>query len=89
MVAVIKHWREIHPSTDSWTATSTNNAPAGPILSHGSMDRQRNDCLGRRHSSSIVNTGGRYNPEHGQLDGHQHHQRTQSTVLSHGSLDRQ
>ena len=34
------------PSTDSWTATSTTNAP-DPELSHSSMDRQRNDRLGR------------------------------------------
>ena len=36
-----------NPSTDSWTATSTTNAPAGRALSHGSVDRQRNDRLGR------------------------------------------
>ena len=34
------------PSTDSWTATSTTNAPL-PEISHGSVDRQRNDRLGR------------------------------------------
>ena len=37
-----------NPSTDSWTATSTTNAPDCAILSHGSLDRQRNDRLGRR-----------------------------------------
>ena len=36
-----------NPSTDSWTATSTTNAPAGRTVSHGSLDRQRNDRLGR------------------------------------------
>ena len=36
-----------NPSTDSWTATSTTNAPAGRDSSHGSLDRQRNDRLGR------------------------------------------
>ena len=29
-----------NPSTDSWTATSTTNAPERPRLSHGSVDRQ-------------------------------------------------
>ena len=29
-----------NPSTDSWTATSTTNAPDWPTLSHGSLDRQ-------------------------------------------------
>ena len=36
------------PSTDSWTATSTTNAPSGPFLSHCRLDRQRNDRLGRK-----------------------------------------
>ena len=36
-----------NPSTDSWTATSTTNAPAARYVSHGSVDRQRNDRLGR------------------------------------------
>ena len=35
-----------NPSTDSWTATSTPNAPAARS-SHSSLDRQRNDRLGR------------------------------------------
>ena len=29
-----------NPGTDSWTATSTTNAPAGRIRSHGSLDWQ-------------------------------------------------
>ena len=29
-----------NPSTDSWIATSTTNAPAGRYDSHGSLDRQ-------------------------------------------------
>jgi len=36
-----------NPNTDSWTATSTTNAPSAPVLSHGSVDRQPNDRLGR------------------------------------------
>ena len=52
-----------NPSTDSWTATSTTNAPAARDQSHGSVDRQRNDRLGRiRRLPDSLNTGGRYNP---------------------------
>ena len=29
-----------NPSTDSWTATSTSNAPDARDWSHGSVDRQ-------------------------------------------------
>ena len=36
------------PCTDQWGATSTTNAPSGRLASHGSLDRQRNDRLGRR-----------------------------------------
>ena len=36
-----------NPITNSWTVTSTINAPTAPVASHGSLDRQRNDCLGR------------------------------------------
>ena len=51
-----------NPSTDSWTATSTTNAPDCPRRSHGSVDRQRNDRLGRTVTATLLNTGGRYNP---------------------------
>ena len=36
-----------NPSTDSWTTTSTTNAPAGREFHTRSMDRQPNDYLGR------------------------------------------
>ena len=52
-----------NPSTDSWTATSMTNAPDCPSGSHGSVDRQRNDRLGRMvDGDRYLNTGGRYNP---------------------------
>ena len=40
-------------------ALPTRRMPGGP---HGSLDRQRNDCLGGWNVSSYFNTGGRYNP---------------------------
>ena len=36
-----------NPGTDSWTATSLMSVPLGRTSSHSSMDRQRNDRLGR------------------------------------------
>ena len=120
-----------NPSTDSWTATSTTNAPAGryrhtavwngsEMIVWGGYDRRLSVCEHRRkiqsqhrqldshqhhqrarlprsfgyHTQTSVwtgsemivwggmssfdgglNTGGRYNPSHRQLDKHQHHQR--------------
>ena len=50
------------PSTNSWTATSTDQRAIWPGVSHGSMDRQRNDRLGWKNAADF-NTGGRYNPD--------------------------
>ena len=36
-----------NPSTDNWTATSTTNVPARSMGSHGRLDRNRNDRVGR------------------------------------------
>ena len=49
--------------TDTWTATSA--PPSRPMLSHGSVDRQRNDYLGRNCDElapTISTPAGRYNP---------------------------
>ena len=75
-----------NPITDSWTATSTNNAPSARRCP-GSLDRQRNDRLGRvlllfEHRWAIQ-------PCHRQLDTHQHHQRARWPRGSHGSVDGQ
>ena len=36
------------PATDSWIFTATTNAPQARASSYSSLDRQRNDCLGRK-----------------------------------------
>ena len=36
-----------NPSTDSWTATSTDQCTSCPRAPHGGVDWHRNDCLGR------------------------------------------
>ena len=53
-----------NPATNSWTATTTTGAPAARVQSHGGVDGQRDDRLGRMHGagSSYLNTGGRYDP---------------------------
>ena len=63
------------PGTNSWTATSTTNAPAAPRRSHGSVDRQRNDRLGRERPRPHVEHRRQIQSRHRQLDSHQHHQR--------------
>ena len=35
---------------------------------------------------SCLNTGGRYNPQHGQLDSHQHHQRARCAESDHTAV---
>ena len=58
---LFEHWRKIQSQTDSWTTTSTTNAPAARYFPHGSVDRQPNDRLGRRGFGGYdLNTGGRY-----------------------------
>ncbi len=60
-----------NPGTDSWTATSTTNAPAGRIEHTAVWTGSEMIVWGGYFydgSPHYLNTGGRYNPEHGQLD---------------------
>ena len=79
-----------NPSTDSWTATSTTNAPAGrsehtavwtgsEMIVWGGI-RQRRQLF--EHRRAIQS-------RHRQLDSHQPHQRAARARRSHGSVDRQ
>ena len=54
--------RRLRCTDDTSTPTSTTNAPDARCLSHGSMDRQRNDDLGGRSRLTNLSTGGRYYP---------------------------
>ena len=56
-----------HRRADTIPAPTVGQPPAPPTRplperSHGSLDRQRNDRLGRRRRQHHLNTGGRYNP---------------------------
>ena len=57
---LFEHRREIQSWYDSWSATSTNNAPWGEDSLHTAvLDRQRNDHLGGHNLSGQLNTGGK------------------------------
>ena len=67
------------PSTDSWTATSSTNVPSGRYL-HTAVWTGNEMIVwgGYEGNSAYLNTGGRYNPSHGQLGSYQHKQRAHS-----------
>src|SRR5438445_8308331 len=50
-----------HPTTDSWTATSTTNAPAGREI-HTAVWTGSEMIVWGGYNGSDLNTGGRYNP---------------------------
>jgi hypothetical protein len=76
--------------TDTWTATSTINAPS-PRYSHTAVWTGSEMIVwgGNDENSQPLNTGGRYNPWVGYLDNHEHDERTSSPNRPYGSLDRQ
>ena len=51
-----------NPSTDSWTATSTTNAPAARDSHTAVWTGSEMIVWGGADGSSYLNTGGRYNP---------------------------
>ena len=52
-----------NPAANSWTAVTTTGAPAARDSSHGGVDGQRDDRLGRMQRQHLTsNDGGRYNP---------------------------
>ena len=51
-----------NPSTDSWTATSTTNAPSGREFHTAVRTGSEMAVWGGYNLSSFFNTGGRYNP---------------------------
>jgi len=62
-----------NPGANSWTATSTTNAPSARDGQAAVWTGSEMIVWGGFTGPNIVlNTGGRYNP-HGHLDSHQHH----------------
>ena len=87
--AILNTGGRYNPSTDSWTATSTTNAPECALPSHGGVDRQRDDRLGRSYGSSDLNTGGRYNPSTDSWTATSTTNAPAARDSAHGGLDRQ
>src|SRR5207302_666642 len=52
-----------HPSTDTWTATGTTDAPAGRSDHTAVWTGSEMIIWGGANDSGILNTGGRYNPD--------------------------
>ena len=78
------------PSTDSWTATSTTNAPEARRAHNAVWTGTQMIVWGGEGQPFVVlNTGGRYDPSTRQLDSHQHDQCAGSPNWSQRSLERQ
>ncbi len=80
-----------NPNTDSLDSYQSRQRAGRTRVSHRSLDRQRNDCLGwiGCGSNCRLNTGGRYNPSYRQLDGDEHRQRACGTMEPQSALDRE
>ena len=59
---VLSSGGKYNPGTDSWTATSTNNAPAARTYHAAVWTGSEMIVWGGGDSFSFLNTGGRYNP---------------------------
>ena len=59
-----------NPSTDSWTATTTTNAPTARYYHTAVWTGSEMIIWGGYDGNDTFNTGGRYNPEHEYVDSH-------------------
>ena len=78
-----------NPSTDSWTATSTTNAPAARGVHTAVWTGSEMIVWGGSDNARLFEHRREIQSQHGQLDSHQHHQRARCPNRSHSSLDRQ
>ena len=62
------------PATDTWTATSTTNAP-DPRFYHTAVWTGSEMIVWGGFLVDVLNSGGRYDPAYRQLDSNQHNQR--------------
>ena len=70
-----------NPTANSWTALDDHRRTRRALLSHGGVDRQRDDRLGRTDGRTLFQHGGRYNPDRQHLDGRHHHRRARRALL--------
>ena len=78
-----------NPSTDSWTPTSTTDAPAARRLNTVVWTGSEMIVWGGVNNITNLNTGGRYNPATNSWTATSTDQRPRRPSLAHGSLDRQ
>ena len=78
-----------NPSTNSWTPTSTTDAPSGRYSHTAVWTGSEMIVWGGDLTADYFEHRREIQSQHEQLDCHQHHQRTLCTRRSHGSLDRQ
>ena len=74
---------------DTWTATSTTNAPAARAGHTAVWTGSEMIVWGGWMASALFEHRREIQSQHGQLDSHQHHQRARCPSRSHGSVDRQ
>jgi hypothetical protein len=77
------------PSTDTWVATSIVNAPSARWTHTALWTRGEMIIWGGTDGINYVNTGGRYNPKHRQLDSDGAHERSARPDRSQRRMDRQ
>ena len=78
-----------NPSTDSWTATSTTNAPAGRANHTAVWTGSEMIVWGGHDELHYLNTGGRYNPSTDSWTATSTTNAPDARDASHGSVDRQ
>ena len=75
-----------NPSTDSWTATSTTNAPAARHGHTAVWTGSEMIVWGGCDGFSTVEHRREIQSQHGQLDSHQHHQRARLAETRHTAV---
>ena len=78
-----------NPTTDSWTATSTTNAPTARLNHTAVWTGSEMIVWGGWNGANYFNTGGRYNPSTDSWAATSTTNAPTGSLLSHGSLDRQ
>ena len=87
--AVLNTGGRYNPSTDSWTATSTTNAPDARYSHTAVWTGSEMIVWGGDDGINAFEHRREIQSQHGQLDGYEHHQRAHCPSRSHGGVDRQ
>ena len=76
-----------NPSTDSWTATSTANAPGARFTHTAVWTGSQMVIWGGSDETIYLKTGGRYNPTDNTWTRHEYNQRAARPYCAHDSMD--